>query len=137
MIQKLKTNKKGYAKSKELDICTYKDNGEKDKDITYYVVETKAAKGYVLDEKQQKVVITYLGNAATSIPYKLTLTNKPETPDKPKLPQTGGNYTPWIFILIGSLFIAAFLALGVMRKKELSVIGENDSSAGGGNDSKE
>lgn len=137
VIQKLKTNKKGYAKSKELDICTYKDNGEKDKDITYYVVETKAAKGYVLDEKQQKVVITYLGNVATSIPYKLTLTNKPETPDKPKLPQTGGNYTPWIFILIGSLFIVAYLALGVMRKKELSVIGENDSSAGGGNDSKE
>jgi len=137
VIQKLKTNKDGYAKSKELDICTYKDNGEKDKDITYYVVETKAAKGYVLDDKQQKVMITYLGNAASSIPYKLTLTNKPEKPDKPKLPQTGGSYTPWIFILIGSLFIAAFLALDIIRRKEFSIIGENESSVDDGNHGKE
>ena len=118
VIQKLKTNKKGYAKSKELDICTYKDNGEKDKDIIYYVVETKAAKGYLLDKKENKVAITYVGNASQSIPYKLTLTNKPEKPDKPKLPQTGGNYNPWVYVIIGSFFIAVFIALTILRKKE-------------------
>jgi uncharacterized surface anchored protein len=135
VIQKLKTNKDGYAKSKELDICTYKDNGEKDKDITYFVVETKAAKGYVLDDKPHKVIITYVGNATMSIPYKLTITNKPETPDKPKLPQTGGNYTPWIFILLGSIFITVFLVLSAMRRKELSLTDDNDSAVGGGDSS--
>ena len=42
VVEKLVTDKKGHARSGELDICTYKKNGDFDKDIPYIVVETKA-----------------------------------------------------------------------------------------------
>ena len=113
VIETLKTDKDGYARSQDLDICTYKENGEFDKNIEYTVVETKAAKGYILDKKEHKVVLEYTGNVKSSIPYQLKLTNKPK---EPKLPQTGGNYHAWMFILLGGLIFIA--GLHSIRKRK-------------------
>ena len=117
-VQKLVTDKKGYAKSDELDICTYKDNGEYDQDIPYIVVETKAAEGYVLDEKEQKVTIRYDDSAVESVGYELHLTNKPEKPKVPKLPQTGGDFKPWLFGLTGGLLFISGIVMYFRRKKK-------------------
>ena len=107
VIEKLVTDKKGYAKSGELDICTYKENGDFDKDIPYIVVETKAPLGYILDETEHEVVLQYDDSATEVVGYTLKVTNKPDKPDEPKLPQTGGNYKVWKFILLGGLFLGA------------------------------
>lgn len=100
----LVTDKKGYAKTDLLDICTYDESGNYKEDITYYVVETKAAEGYILDEKPHKVQIKYDGSAKENEVYTLQLENKPENE---KLPQTGGNYHPWMFLLAGGALIGA------------------------------
>ena len=113
VIETLKTDKDGYARSQDLDICTYKENGEFDRNIEYTVVETKAAKGYILDKKENKVVLEYTGNVKSSIPYELKLTNKPK---EPKLPQTGGNYHAWMFILLGGLIF--IVGLHSIRKRK-------------------
>lgn len=100
----LVTDKKGYAKTDLLDICTYDENGNYKEDITYFVVETKAAEGYILDEKAQKVQIKYDGSAKENVVYTLQLENKPKNE---KLPQTGGNYHAGMFLLAGGVMIGA------------------------------
>lgn len=117
VIEKLVTNKKGYAKSKELDICTYKENGDYEKDIPYTVVETKAPKGYILDDTPHEVVIQYDDSATETVGYTLEVTNKPDKPDEPKLPQTGGDYKAWRFILLGGLFLGAGI-IGFIRGRK-------------------
>lgn len=114
VIQKLKTNRKGYAKSKELDICTYKDNGDFDQDIPYVVVETKAADAYILDEKEHKVTIQYDDSVAEPVTYQLHITNKPK---EPKLPQTGGGYKPWMFGVAGGALIISGIVMYFRRRK--------------------
>lgn len=114
VIQKLKTNRKGYAKSKELDICTYKDNGDFDQDIPYVVVETKVAEGYVLDEKEYKATIRYDDSATEPVAYQLHITNKPK---EPKLPQTGGGYKPWMFGVVGGALIISGIVMYFRRRK--------------------
>ena len=59
MLAKLITDKKGYAKTDLLDIGTYDEEGNFEKDIPYYVVETKAAKGYVIDTTPHEVLLQY------------------------------------------------------------------------------
>lgn len=117
-IEKLVTDKKGYAKSGELDICTYKENGDYDQDIPYIVVETKAADGYVPDDKEHKVTIKYDDSAAEAVGYELHITNKPEKPKEPKLPQTGGDYKPWLFGMAGGLFIISGVVMYFRRRKK-------------------
>ena len=46
VLQTLVTDKLGYAQTDLLDICTYNEDGSYNADIKYYIVETKAAKGY-------------------------------------------------------------------------------------------
>lgn len=116
-VQTLVTDKKGYAKSEELDICTYKENGDYDKDISYTVVETKAADGYVLDNKENKVTIHYDDSATEPICYQLHLTNKPEKPKEPKLPQTGGDYNPWMFGVVGGAILVSGIVMYFRRRK--------------------
>lgn len=110
----LVTDKKGYAKTDLLDICTYDESGNYKEDITYYVVETKAAEGYILDEKPHKVQIKYDGSAKENVVYTLQLENKPENE---KLPQTGGNYHPWMFLLAGGALIGAGIYLYRRKQK--------------------
>ena len=114
VLAKLTTDKKGYAKTDLLDIGTYDEEGNFEKDIPYYVVETKAAKGYVLDTTPHEVLLQYDDSAVENVVYTLKLKNKPE---KPKLPQTGGDYKPWLFGVAGGFLIGAGIYLNRRRKR--------------------
>ena len=114
VLAKLITDKKGYAKTNLLDIGTYDEEGNFDKDIPYYVVETKAAKGYVIDTTPHEVLLQYDDSAVENVVYTLKLKNKPE---KPKLPQTGGGYKPWLFGVAGGFLIGAGIYLNRRRKR--------------------
>ena len=59
VIETVVTDKAGRAESKELPICTYNEDGSYKEDIHYFVVETKAAEGYILDETVHEVVLQY------------------------------------------------------------------------------
>ena len=114
VLAKLITDKKGYAKTDLLDIGTYDEEGNFEKDIPYYVVETKAAKGYVIDTTPHEVLLQYDDSAVENVVYTLKLKNKPE---KPKLPQTGGGYKPWMFGVAGGFLIGAGIYLNRRRKR--------------------
>lgn len=114
VLAKLITDKKGYAKTDLLDIGTYDEEGNFEKDIPYYVVETKAAKGYVIDTTPHEVLLRYDDSAVENVVYTLKLKNKPE---KPKLPQTGGDYKPWLFGVAGGFLIGAGIYLNRRRKR--------------------
>ena len=114
VLAKLITDKEGYAKTDLLDIGTYDEEGNFEKDIPYYVVETKAAKGYVIDTTPHEVLLQYDDSAVENVVYTLKLKNKPE---KPKLPQTGGGYKPWMFGVAGGLLIGAGIYLNRRRKR--------------------
>lgn len=116
VIETLVTDKNGHAESKELPIAVFKD-GNFIEDIKYYVVETKAADGYILDSTPHEVVLQYDDEAPEVVTYTLSLTNKPT---EPKLPQTGDNMNPWFYIGVG--VIISLLGLGMWGIKKKSKI---------------
>lgn len=101
-LDTLITDKAGYAETDLLDIGIYDEEGNFREDIPYYVVETKAADGYILDSSPHEVLLRYDDSATETIVYTLKLQNKP---DQSKLPQTGGDYHPWIFAVAGGILI--------------------------------
>ena len=84
-------------------------------DIKYYVVETKAAEGYILDETVHEVVLQYDDAAPEVVTYTLNITNKPT---EPKLPQTGDNFNPWLFAGLGLAAMLAGAGAFFWKKKE-------------------
>lgn len=114
VIETLVTDKNGHAESKELPIAVFKD-GNFIEDIKYYVVETKAADGYILDSTPHEVVLQYDDDAPEVVTYTLSLTNKHT---EPKLPQTGDNMNPWLFAGIGAAVLAAGIFALFKRNKE-------------------
>ena len=114
-LETLVTDKTGYAETGLLDICTYNKDGSFGEDIPYYIVETKAADGYILDDTPHEVLLQYDDSATETVVYTLKLKNKPE---KPRLPQTGGDYHPWMFIALGGACIAGGVLYGRKRKKK-------------------
>ena len=108
VLTKLKTDKDGKAVTEPIPIGSYKEDGTFDKDLHYYVVETKALDGYVLDKTKHDITLKYDDNPPEFVEYTLNVKNKPNKPHKPKLPQTGGDFNPWVFagagagILIGA-----------------------------------
>ena len=119
VIQKLKTDKKGKAVSKDLPICTYKANGEYDKNITYVIVETKAKKGYIKNDKKHKVVMTYKKTPKENVKYQLNITNKPEKKTVTKLPQTGGSFNVRLFTASGiTLILIGLIVFALIRRRE-------------------
>lgn len=115
VIDRLVTDKNGKAQSKDLPICIYNEDGSFKEDIHYYVVETKAATGYAKDDTVHEVVLQYDDNAPECVVYKLEITNKP---DKPKLPQTGDDYNPCIYVGLGALAVVIGLFAAFAKKKE-------------------
>ena len=115
VIETVVTDKDGHAESKELPICIYNEDGSFKEDIHYYVVETKAAEGYILDETVHDVVLQYDDNAPECVEYTLSLTNKPT---EPKLPQTGDNFNPWLYAGLGLGALALGLFAAFWKKKE-------------------
>lgn len=117
-LETLVTDKAGYAETKLLNICTYNEDGSFGKDIPYYIVETKAADGYILDDTPHEVLLQYDDSATETVVYTLKLKNKP---NKPKLPQTGGDYHPWMFGMAGGVLIGAGMYLYRRRKRKGTV----------------
>ena len=115
VIETLVTDKNGHAESKELPICTYKTDGTFDADIHYFVVETKAADGYILDETVHDVVLKYDDKAPECVVYTLSLTN---IPTEPKLPQTGDNMNQFLYLGIGALALIAGIGVGLGKRKK-------------------
>lgn len=115
VIETLVTDKDGNAESKELPIAVFKD-GRYQEDIVYYVVETRAADGYILDSTPHEVKLQYDDDVPEVVVYELSITNKPT---ELKLPQTGENLNMWLFGGIGALLLTAgFVAFFWKRKKE-------------------
>lgn len=141
VIQTLTTGKDGCAESDLLPICTYDKNGTYKEDIVYTVVETKAKEDYILDSTPHEVVFTYAREvdkdgkvsdeidsevkAPEVVEYTLDLTNKPT---EPKLPQTGDDFNPYIFGIVGFLFIALGISCIYFRKKE-DIFDEPDTAS--------
>ena len=115
VIETVVTDKNGHAESKELPICIYNEDGSFKEDIHYYVVETKAVEGYILDETVHDVVLRYEDKTPECVEYTLSLTNKPT---EPKLPQTGDNFNPWVYAGLGIGVLALGLFAAFWKKRE-------------------
>lgn len=115
VIETLTTDKDGHAESKELPVCIYGSDGSYKEYIHYFVVETKAVAGYILDDTKHDVVFKSDGRNTDSLVYTLDLTNKP---DKPGLPQTGDDFNPWMFAGVGLSSIALGLFLFIRKRKD-------------------
>ena len=115
VLDTLTTDKNGHAESKELPICTYNEDGSFKEDIHYTVVETKAADGYILDETAHDVTLRYDDNAPDVVVTTLKLIN---VPTEPKLPQTGDNANPLIYLGIGALALITGVGVGLRGRKK-------------------
>lgn len=114
VLETLVTDKDGRAESKELDIAVF-EAGAYVEDMKYYVVETEAATGYVLDTTMHEVILHYDGETPEVVSYELAVTNKPVAE---KLPQTGDNFNPWLWGSIGVAALGVGIALMFKKKKE-------------------
>lgn len=110
VLETLITDSNGFAESKAYFIGTY-ENGGFGEPIKYNVIETKAADGYILDEKSHEVVFEWMNGNEPVIIVMLQLTN---TPTEPKLPQTG-EFPIWPFFTGGGI-IAIVLGLYQLNK---------------------
>lgn len=115
VLDTLTTDKNGHAESKELPICTYNEDGTFKEDINYTVVETKAADGYILDETAHDVTLRYDDNAPDVVVTTLKLIN---VPTEPKLPQTGDNANPLLYLGIGALALITGVGVGLRGRKK-------------------
>ena len=115
VLDTLTTDKNGHAESKELPICTYNEDGSFKEDIHYTVVETKAADGYILDETAHDVTLRYDDNAPDVVVTTLKLIN---VPTEPKLPQTGDNANPLLYLGIGALALITGVGVGLRARKK-------------------
>ena len=115
VLDTLTTDKNGHAESKELPICTYNEDESFKEDIHYTVVETKAADGYILDETAHDVTLRYDDNAPDVVVTTLKLIN---VPTEPKLPQTGDNANPLLYLGIGALALITGVGVGLRGRKK-------------------
>ena len=115
VLDTLTTDKNGHAESKELPICTYNEDGSFKEDIHYTVVETKAADGYILDETAHDVTLRYDDNAPDVVVATLKLVN---VPTEPKLPQTGDNANPLLYLGIGAFALITGVGVGLRGRKK-------------------
>ena len=91
----------------------------KRQDIHYTVVETKAADGYILDETAHDVTLRYDDNAPDVVVTTLKLIN---VPTEPKLPQTGDNANPLLYLGIGALALITGVGVGLRGRKKKNQI---------------
>lgn len=114
VLATLKTDKKGYAETELLDIAVYNEDGSYKEDIPYTVVETKPAEGYQANDKKYEILLQYDDDAPDVVVYQLKVKNKS---NKPKLPQTGGSYYPYIIGFAGMAVLGTGIFLYRRRRK--------------------
>lgn len=61
-----------------------------------------------------EIKLQYDDSATETVVYTLKVKNKPS---KPRLPQTGGNYHPWLFVGVGGALIGAGIYFYRRRRK--------------------
>lgn len=111
VMETLVTDRDGHGESGELPIAVFRD-GTYAEDIKYFVVETKAAEGYILDGTPHEIVLKYEGDAPDLVRYHLKLTNQATGE---KLPQTGDWLNPWV---LGGLGLVLMAIGGVVLRKK-------------------
>lgn len=117
-IETLVTDKNGNAESEELPIAVFKE-GKYQEDIVYYVVETKAADGYILDSTPHEMKLQYDDIAPEVVVYELGITNKHT---EPELPQTGDNLNMWLFCGVGAFFLTVGFLFFFGKRKKRNII---------------
>lgn len=113
VIDTLTTDEHGYAKSKEVFICTYDNSTGKYQDmISYYLVEVKAPEGYTIDSTKYKYTFEYLDDQTPVVTMQNVIKNH-------KAPVTGDETEPWKQKQLYLLLLAAFVIGGgyVIGKK--------------------
>lgn len=80
-----------------------------------FLDETKAADGYILDETAHDVTLRYDDNAPEVVVTTLKLVN---VPTEPKLPQTGDNANPLLYLGIGALALITGVGVGLRGRKK-------------------
>lgn len=105
----------GMDVTNERPICTYNEDGSFKEDIHYTVLETKAADGYILDGTAHDVTLRYDDNAPDVVVTTLKLIN---VPTEPKLPQTGDNANPLLYLGIGALALITGVGVGLRGRKK-------------------
>ena len=116
----LVTDGEGIATSTDLPVGTYNADGTLDDYYVYHLTETKAAPGYIKNGATYHVSMSGKVKDADlteiePIVVHQNITNKPKVP---KLPQTGGNHTPWLFLMGAGA--ATGTGVFVYRRKRLS-----------------
>ena len=117
VIDTLVTDENGYAKSKEVFICTYDNStGEYQDMISYYLVEVKAPEGYTIDSTKHKYTFEYLDDQTPVITIQSVIKNH-------KAPVTGDETEPWKQKQLYLLLLAAFVIGGgfVIGKKKKTI----------------
>ncbi len=77
VLETLLTDATGFAESSLYEIATF-EQGVYVEALTYYLVETQAQEGYILDETQYPVVFTYRDDQTAVIEVSMELTNEQE-----------------------------------------------------------
>ena len=114
----IETNEEGIATTVDLPVGTYNADGTLSDYYTYDIMESKAAEGYIRSDAvyhvsaKDRVKETDLSEKEPIVIHR-SITNKPKVP---KLPQTGGDHTPWPYLL-GTALLAGAGAF-VYRKKK-------------------
>lgn len=135
-LETLVTDSAGHAESKEYPIAIFKD-GKYDKQLTYFVKETKTIDGYKLDETKHEVKFEYVDDKTPVIEYTLDVTNEkipekdtpdtpssPDTPNTPStttttsVPKTGDNSNMPLLLLIMGISASGAGVLFWIRKKK-------------------
>ncbi len=106
VIDTLITDEHGYAKSKEVFICTYDTSTGKYQDmISYYLAEVKAPEGYTIDSIKHKYTFEYLDDQTPVVTIQSVIKNH-------KAPVTGDETEPWKQKQLYLLLLAAFVIGG-------------------------
>lgn len=106
VIDTLITDEHGYAKSKEVFICTYDNStGEYQDMISYDLVEVKAPEGYAIDSAKHKYTFEYLDDQTPVVTIQSVIKNH-------KAPVTGDETEPWKQKHLYLLLLAAFVIGG-------------------------
>ena len=117
VVETITTDADGIARSGELDIGEYNPDGTFKQPYIYIVNETKTAEGYILDRASRNVEFKFEQGITEPIVKHLNITNQPTVP---KLPQTGGDHRPWIFLGAGVLGVSVGVYLYRRKRKKVN-----------------